>query len=668
MIRRTIVAGAVAALLAQPALAQQAPLYSLQYLDPTAAAAVTASAKANTASALAGARATARVPSVADDVSTGRAVGAFWMQNSRLFQLQDNTAAAAVWTDATSPMLPLDAVGFHVKAAATITSGGSGYVAGDVGKLLTFANGMVFTISAVTSGAVTAGTFTGLQGYGCAPAAGAALTPTISTATGTGATITPAYLMPVGHSTHLLSKCWAGNALVVRNEQTNLTTTVGFLPNGMLDEATLAQASGALYQGSTDAGQSLRVTTEYAQSIQAGASGPDLVQTTAAQQPTIFFGRRLGNSLSVMYDEHTGTTNWQPANTNMTATFAGFSVADASLALVFGQAAQNAYDIYNLLGFNPQMGFGLNSNGAKQFTFYDGPIVSTNDEPHDDANVAVGVNTNGAATSAFFNGFNYSHTGATNGSTNTVLNVGGDGSGNGGQNDQAVDMEIPFSLTAAQQAALEASLYTAFDIRPQGQSMIAIFGDSHSDGYGATYDQSWPRQMLQQLNRPDVHLYNFSAAGAPISYGTNFLSSFMLPFAKFSGTKLAFIMSDYNDPSAAAAISGIQTIAAAVHSNGGKVICGVDVYRNTGGAAGQSGGSQVGSAQAQVASVSATLLAQPTYCDGIVNFQAYAPFNQPNGPFVAPLFESQDFGIHLTTYGQGHMARMAAPFIGSLLP
>lgn len=64
-----------------------------------------------------------------------------------------------------------------------------------------------------------------------------------------------------------------------------------------------------------------------------------------------------------------------------------------------------------------------------------------------------------------------------------------------------------------------------------GQIRIATFGDSHTEGVGADYHETWPRRMIDSLNYhyPDAEMLNFGVNGADPLYSYMELKESVVP-------------------------------------------------------------------------------------------------------------------------------------------
>ena len=596
-------------------------------------------------------------------------VNANWEFGKTYYQLQDATTGYAMWEPLNSDALPLDVIGLYV-SAASVNAGGTGYAVGDT---VTLSGGVLLTVSTVTSGAITGITVTTPNMFACAPGSLTAMPQLATSGSGTGATFGVTLLYPAAHSTHLLTKCYTGNALQIARSDTGETKNIGFLPNGLLD----AGALDGFTQGPTpllsytsyNQGVSPRVLIEYDQ----GGSGLNATGALATAM-TVSPGRYIGNSRTVMSDSvgQTQSPLWHPVNAFLSLP-SGLVMNEQNMtvAVVAGTVTDNLHSpAYVQLGplasGNYWGGIDVNVYGTAGLEFNNGAFNSTI-SPTDpsDASVLVGVSGSGGSV---FDVDNTTITGSVGGAHNLAggaIGAAANGKNTSGHVDIAADIEVPWAISASQRLMLEASLYHTFELQPQKVATVGFLGDSHMDDWGQPYQQTWARQMKALLNRPDVTYVNAGQGGAGIGTltGSTLFASHIgnALTADTSGNRFVFIQGGYNDieigGASLATIEGSFTAGIAeIHADNAKAICVLDIIRNA-----------ASGTNATIAALS-TWEANTTLsgCDYVMNFQAAPVFDSAAGPWPAPWFQSD--GKHLTPAGASLAAEMAATFLKSILP
>jgi lysophospholipase L1-like esterase len=246
-------------------------------------------------------------------------------------------------------------------------------------------------------------------------------------------------------------------------------------------------------------------------------------------------------------------------------------------------------------------------------------------------------------------------TGSAATATGGSLGVPGNGRGGSGLLDLAAVILVPWALDANTAAMLDAAVYRAFEIAPQIGAMIVAGCDSHVSGYGTTFQQSWPREMIERLGRHDVQLVNFGKPGETVQ--NCYVNNFWLPQTALQGTNMQrwmILEGGYNDLNAGRTVAQIEadyaTGAANAHGLGVKVACMTDMLRNA--AAG---------INANMQTLNASLRTNAGgFCDLVIDLAAYSIFNAGAGPWNPPWFEQQDSGIHLSSQGNGLVAEIIA--------
>lgn len=504
------------------------------------------------------------------------------------------------------------------------------------------------------------------------------VTPISTSGSGTGLTVNYALLTPTAYGTRKLSRCYSGNAMTVARSDTGETTTVPFLSDGSLDAATLfGFAAGTTPMNAYvnwNSGPSPRVSIWNNQSLAGSAN--DATQVTATNRMTVSPSRKLGNAYSVMGDSHGGNGSTTADVNNPVGSFLNIPAAvtlytqNFSISALAGvQATQ--YTNVGLLEIGGSSGVRLDqgtypecSNGVGSNPQYGVVLTDTANlytcvgQPH-------GVTMDSNVTSVFSGTWSNTFTAYTGGliGQNVANNATGD-------MDIAAAVIIPWQMTAAQRVAFEASMNQTFGVTPQAQGVMVMIGDSHDDGWHATYQQSWPRAMMAQLNRPDIQMVNSAASGAQMCtmVSTGNWNNYVLPALNSANFKYKYVLlgsGGYNDLGAAKTVAqteacflqGVQQ----THAAGAKAVCVLDYFRN---------GTLVLNQNMQ--SVMQWLASPAAQCDAYINFEAYStppngtPFNALAGPWSGPWFGSD--GIHATAAGNWLLGTIAAAAMAPLLP
>ena len=533
---------------------------------------------------------TARAPLASDNDLLGYAAPATWLtpmtgtDPGRLYQLQDMVSHVAAWQPVGASVLPLDVIGLRGASLAVATPG-SGYARGD-------------SITLAGSGGATAsynGTGWSIVNpgwYGCAPTSTAGqVTPPASG--GTGASFTLTFLRPIGYGTRRLSRCYAGSLVSVTRRDTGETLPVGVLAGGALDEATA---------------DSFTQNTVANVTLLDDQGGGRLNATPRASAAVFYPARRLGNARSIIFDQATFVV---PAAY-------GMDVRNNTVAAVTGVRSVDYNPGVLDFGFGPAKVWLSQGDSRNTLAFTTGNLGSSGigiadslDSLRDDPNVLVATTLNGAGT-LLMNG---------NSSSSSTTDVGTTTSGgfiiSGGYGDGVAFIAAPFGLTPVEQQALAASLSTTFGIQGQGENMLVVVGHSLNEGTGTTYQQGWPRQMAQQLNRPDIHIVNVAHAGDTcVQELAEFTNRGVPALAHVSGAKVVSILCGDNDFAANTSLTTAQlgglydAIANAAHAAGATTLCIEPPYANRSYVA-TGGGPALTAAQANVQMVARSAWRSP---------------------------------------------------------
>lgn len=611
-----------------------------------------------------------RAPQSSDDSSVPYPNGGQWQAGGETWKLGDNTAGYATWSRIGARALPLDVIGLYVSAAAA-SAAGSGY---NVGDTILLTGGVKLTVATLTGGAGTGvATITVTTPYlhACGPTNPVAQQS--SSGGGTGASFTLTLLYPTAYGTRLLGRCYSGYALTAVRSDTGEARQIGFLADGALDTPNLdafAQGDLAMALAYTQSDTGLVVPRISVWNDQ-GGQGSNATQTTAANRPTIAGIRKLGNARSVMFDAGT-STNWSPATTMMTLP-AGVSITgnNSTIAALSGHVAQ--YQI----GTSPVYVGSAALGSHVGIAFHDASAAS-----EECANGSSGTNSlgnyvptdtpqveicnNGASSTVYANNFqSVSNSGGTHtGSSSTVTGgalgaAAGNGAGTTGLMDLAAVIIVPWSLDANTQQMLQASLNREFGLTPQVGGMIVAGADSQVSGYASTFQQSWPRAMMELLGRRDIQLVNTAKPGQTLNAWGN--SAWFMPLTALQGYNgpNKWVMSDggYNDivnsGATAAQVEGyFATAAANAHAAGAKFACVTTALPN---------GSQA--TITAMAAVNAYLRGNAGgFCDLVIDPAAYAAVFGITTPGMQanPWWEAQDGYLHPSSQGAALIAAIAA--------
>jgi len=293
-----------------------------------------------------------RQPRSTDDVTTGAFPSMVWRSNGETWVNVSNASGQAIWQKQEQFPLPGDVLGYYVSAAAAHSGGGgTGYAANDT---ITLEGGVVIKVVTVSAGAVSTISVTTPNMFGvCNPTTTAA--PQLATSgSGSGATFDLTVLYPTLYAVRRVSDCYTGNLLQVQNSVTRQTKGIGYLPDNSMDVATaVAFGTGGAqmeaYANYND-GPVPGISIWYDQ----GPNGNNATQSTIAQQPVLFAGRRMGNSVAVLFNAQGGTGSYPyPSSTSLTIP-SGVTLASANAAVFVGGGDVGAYS--PLVTMNPVSG------------------------------------------------------------------------------------------------------------------------------------------------------------------------------------------------------------------------------------------------------------------------------------------------------------------------
>ena len=451
--------------------------------------------------------------------------------------------------------------------------------------------------------------------------------------------------------------------MTVRRTDNNATQNIGFLSNGMLDE-------GSLF--GFGSGVTLRIPLWNDQGGYGfgGGTTQDATQTTVAFQPTITGTRRIGKNLSVMFDGYFVSSTTSPSITFLNLPAAQtFQYYNAAVAGSFGVASiQNQTSVVNISANATYAGVGLDWQTKTNVGLLINNGRNTGITPlnsfREGANVAV-QNESGAASTFMLNGItttlaqggaNGSAAGGTLGggtSLNSSMACSTSGCFSGLVDESAIIIE-PRTLTVAETRAIEASLSYWNNVPTQARGVNVILGDSLTQEYGPTFQQSWPRQMEAILNRPDIPVVNGALYGVQMSVLLANWNALYAPSlsSSYGPNRYVTMMGCFNDMktggiTSSACMAFYQQASTLTRAAGAKFICGI---------------TPVSSAQPAnlVAMGQLIRAAAPTMCDGVIDMQTWPDFNMPGVTNSATLPEFYTDGTHQLTYGASVKAQIGA--------
>lgn len=537
--------------------------------------------------------------------------------------------------------LPLDVIGLRV-ATLTAVRVGVGYRTGDTvtiagggGASAAYRDGRWFVAKREWYGCAPSG----LVGPEAAPASG-----------GTGAVFTLTMLRPVAYGMRRLGRCYDGPLLTVARRDTGASSEIPFLPDGTLDTI----GADSFTHGTVQEVVLLK---------DQGGGGLDAVP--AGRPAVLYPPRRLGNARSIILD---GAPFVIPARF-------GVDVRDNTLAAIVGARSADYSPGAIDLGFGPSKVWLSQGDSRDTLAYTTGTpgsrgigIADSLDSLRDDPNLLIGTTLSGAV-SLRMNGHSAHAT-----TTDTGNTIGGGLIGQHGASDGVAFVAVPFGLSPARMQALETSLATGFGIRMQGNDMLVVVGHSLNEGTGTAYQQGWPRQMAQQLDRAGLHIVNVAHAGYSCTQAlTSFEQRGLPALATMTGRKVVSILCGDNDFAADTSLTPIRLgtlydrIAAVAHAAGARTLCIEPPYADRSFVA-AGGGPAYTAAEANtriVGPFSALIAARlGSACDAVVDEKLLPAFDRPAGPFSPTAYAD---GIHPTNESAGAEARMLGAALSTLM-
>ena len=352
------------------------------------------------------------------------------------------------------------------------------------------------------------------------------------------------------YGTRLLSSVYTGPAFTVQRLSDNATKNIGFLADGSLDTQTL---DGFL------AGTCGRIITWFDQS----GNGVNATQSNAQNAPTIVPFRKLGNARSVMFDarpEGNGSTEpyCGPTQTSLTISLPSGSTLSGSAVSIYAiggiQSAGHNTSLFSLADSNghllivganwqwsaPGAASGVVALGGGPAAF--GPGLGGMDTPN-----VISLISGSSGASFYHNDAQASGKLAIGTITGGTLGASAFGSAMGFV-DLAALIVYPAVHTQMQQMSVLASLYSQFDIRPQVRDVFLADGDSHTDGYGASFQQTWLRKAGAMLNRPSLALANVAVYGETAAARLQNFSANVAPaLSRSARNKIVALYAGWND-------------------------------------------------------------------------------------------------------------------------
>jgi lysophospholipase L1-like esterase len=352
------------------------------------------------------------------------------------------------------------------------------------------------------------------------------------------------------YGTRLLSSAYSGPAFTVQRLSDNTTKNIGFLADGSLDTQSL---DGFL------AGSCGRIITWFDQS----GNGINATQSNVQNAPTIVPLRRLGNARSVMFDarpEGNGSSEpyCGPTQTTLTISMPTGSTLSGSAVSIYAiggiQSAGHNTSFFSLSDSNghllivganwqwsaPGAASGVAALGGGPPAF--GPGLGGMDTPN-----VVSLISGSSGASFYHNDGQSSGKLAIGTITGGTLGASAFGSAMGFV-DLAAVIVYPAAHTQMQQMSILASLYSQFAIRPQVRDVFVADGDSHTDGYGASFQQTWLRKMGSMLNRPSLALANVAVYGETAATRLQNFSANVAPaLSRSARNKVVALYAGWND-------------------------------------------------------------------------------------------------------------------------
>ena len=299
-----------------------------------------------------------------------------------------------------------------------------------------------------------------------------------------------------------LTVSYTGPAISVVNKATNVTASIGFLPDGKLDEAAL---------GAACAPSECRINKWYDQT----GHGRDAVQNDPIKQPTVRMSHRTGKTLSVLWDFE-ATSGGPPRAMELPS---ALTIDSGNMAVLWTGRFHNASLISPLveIGNDPDaFNFGFwDAHGD----FYLGTRNHLAELPgHATLNAAVGLISSSPADGIVTN---YRNRVIAQGKLPSEVHRGGL-IGQTTVYKQAGMIELSSlilydrPLTPMERYVAVKALGENFEIPQQQQNVYVADGDSLTQGIGSRYLQPYPWYMERLLNHAPL-IYNASWAAKTLS-------------------------------------------------------------------------------------------------------------------------------------------------------
>ncbi len=446
-----------------------------------------------------------------------------------------------------------------------------------------------------------------------------------------------------------LTAAYTGPAVNVINIATNTALNVGFLPNGALDEESLA---------SFCASSECRVTKWYDQS----GRGRDAGQSDPSARPAIRMSHRVGRALSIIWDFE--ATSGAPVRSLVLPN--GLAIDSGNMAFLWTGRFHNASHV------SPLIELGVDAD-AFNFGYWDAHgdfYLGTRDHlmelpGHATSNAAVGVISSSPAEGVVADYRNQiqargklpseSHQGGLIGRT-TVYKQGG-------MMELSSLVIYDRGLTGRERFLAVKALSENFQIPQQQQDVYVADGDSLTQGISTNYLQSYPWYMEKLLRRAPI-IYNAGWAaktmggpGGLVKRYDEFTAKLFNPRASrnvisvFGGTNDLQNGADEKE-----VLSQIRQYAAAARKTGFKVIVATVIPR----------GSFNPKMEAFRAAANAQLRTRwKEFADGFADIAANPMFADP-GAITNGNVYAED-GIHLTDFGYQIVASEMAVEVSRLL-
>ncbi len=382
-----------------------------------------------------------------------------------------------------------------------------------MGNTITLPGGAVATVATITGGGATGpvgtATISNPAYHACANTAAGGLAQVSTSGGGTGATFTGTFIGPAAWGTRLLTRCYVANQALVA-QAGGFTAPIGFALNGVIDYGSL----DALFPSVRPV-----ITTLYDQGI-----GGQNATNSAAYGPTISALRAPRGLRSIVFDgDVNGPLDSGAPNGITSLNLPGtLSINNQANTLVFVGGVQSLDHPTGLLN----VGGGSGSTSANLFNKAgaNAPNIAVAaggtsavlcpGVPYDRDNVVIGINA-AAGSTCILNGV-ASPPGAV---PAVATDAGGflgylyNGAGYA-YSDMSMAMVVPWAMSAAETAALDASVQSTFGIQRQPHGLVAIDGDSDTDAHGSPAQHGWVRMFAETLGRPDIKILNAAFFGS----------------------------------------------------------------------------------------------------------------------------------------------------------